>query len=97
METDTNLVLRVVCVSLDIYYVILIVRIILSWVPSLPEPIEPVARVVRAVTDPLLNPLRGVIPPVRIGAGALDLSPLILFFAIVILRSLICSPGDGLF
>lgn len=97
METDTNLIMRVVCISLDLYYVILLIRIILSWVPRLPEPIEPVARAVRAVTDPLLNPLRGLIPPVRIGAGALDLSPLILFFGIVILRSLLCAPGDGLF
>lgn len=97
METDTNVIMRVVCISLDLYYVILLIRIILSWVPRLPEPIEPVARAVRAVTDPLLNPLRGLIPPVSIGAGALDLSPLILFFGIVILRSLLCSPGDGLF
>lgn len=92
-----NLLLQVVCVALDLYYVILLVRIILSWVPSLPEPIQPVARVVGAVTDPLLKPLRGIIPPVRIGAGALDLSPLILFFGIVILRSLICPRGAGLF
>jgi YggT family protein len=79
-----------VCLVLQVYYVILIVRIILSWVPSLPEPVQPLARGVRAVTDPLLAPLRGIIPPVRIGAGALDLSPLILFFGIILLQRLIC-------
>lgn len=92
-----DIILRVLCIALDLYYVILLVRIILSWVPSLPEPVQPVARAVRAVTDPVLAPLRGLIPPVRIGAGALDLSPLILFFGIIILRGLICPLGGGLF
>jgi YggT family protein len=79
-----------ICLLLQLYYVVLIVRIILSWVPSLPEPVEPLARVVRALTDPLLIPLRRMIPPVRIGPGALDLSPLVLFFGISILTSLFC-------
>lgn len=79
-----------ICTLLSIYYVILIVRIILSWVPSLPEPLQPVAGFIRAVTDPLLNPLRGLLPPVRLGAAALDLSPLLLFFGIIILQNLLC-------
>jgi YggT family protein len=81
---------ELVCLVLSVYYIILIVRIILSWVPSLPEPVQPLARGVRALTDPLLTPLRGIIPPVRIGAGALDLSPLILFFGIILLQGLLC-------
>jgi YggT family protein len=80
----------VLCLALSIYYVILIVRIILSWVPSLPEPLIPLARGVRALTDPLLQPLRGTIPPVQMGTMALDLSPLILFFGVSIIRSLLC-------
>lgn len=79
-----------ICLALTIYWIILIVRIILSWVPSLPEPVLPLARAVSAVTDPVLTPLRGLLPPVRIGAGALDLSPLLLFFGISILQRLIC-------
>jgi YggT family protein len=81
---------EVLCLVLSIYYVILIVRIILSWVPSLPEPLMPIARGVRALTDPLLQPLRGTIPPVQMGTMALDLSPLILFFGVSIIRSLLC-------
>ena len=79
-----------ICLLLTLAYVVLIVRIILSWVPSLPEPVEPLARIVRALTDPLLIPLRRMIPPVRVGPGALDLSPLVLFFGISILQSLFC-------
>jgi len=80
----------VLCYALSIYYLILIVRIVLSWVPSVPEPVRPLARGVRAVTDPLLTPLRGLVPSIRMGAMALDVSPILLFFAIVILRNWVC-------
>ena len=85
-----NLLLDVFCVALQIYYIILIVRIVLSWVPSVPEPIRPLARGVRAVTDPLLIPLRGVLPSIRMGAMAIDVSPILLFLAIVILQRVVC-------
>jgi YggT family protein len=85
------MILGLLCLVLDVYFIVLIVRIILSWVPSLPEPVEPLARFVRALTDPLLLPLRQVIPPIRLGMGALDLSPLVLFFGISLLQSLLCA------
>lgn len=88
---------RLLCFALDVYYLILLVRIILSWVSSPPEPIMPLVRGVRAVTDPLLAPLRGLIPPVRLGAAAVDLSPLLLFFGIILLRGLLCAGTRGLF
>ena len=81
---------QVLCLALSVYYVILIARIILSWVPALPDPLLPLAKGVRALTDPLLLPLRGAIPPVQMGSMALDLSPLIVFFAVSIVRQLLC-------
>ena len=87
------------CDLLTLYYLVLIVRIILSWVRSVPEPIQPLANIVRAVTDPVLNPVRGLIPPVRLGAAALDLSPIIVFLALsIIVRPLVCTlTGGGFF
>lgn len=80
----------ILCLVLTVYYVILIVRVVLSWVPSVPDPIRPLANGVRALTDPLLLPLRGLLPPLRMGGMALDLSPLLLFFAVAIVQGLIC-------
>ncbi|MGI8573803.1 MAG: YggT family protein [Egibacteraceae bacterium] len=80
----------IICWILQAYYLILIVRIILSWVPNPPAPVLPIARGVSALTDPLLMPLRGVLPPVRMGAVAFDLSPIVLFFIIIILQGLFC-------
>ena len=81
---------NVICLLLQLYYFVLIARIILSYVTRMPEPLQPVARGVRALTDPLLEPLRRVIPPVRLGAGALDLSPLVVFLGLSILRGALC-------
>lgn len=81
----------VLCAVLQLYLLVLIGRIILSWVPSLPEPLLPAARFLAAVTDPVLLPLRNLVPPMRIGAAALDLSPLIVFFGIrYLLMPLLC-------
>ena len=88
-----DLVQAIVCLFLDAYWIILIARIILSWVPNLPEPLLPVARFVRALTDPLLLPLRGLLPPVQMGTMALDLSPILVFFAFGIVRGLLCGEG----
>ena len=44
-----------------------------------------------AVTDPILNPLRRLIPPLRLGGIALDLSSMILIFGLVILESVCIS------
>jgi len=43
------------------------------------------------VTDPVLGPLRRVLPPLRMGAMALDLSPIVAFFGISILMGVLCS------
>lgn len=81
----------VLCLAVTIYVWVLIARIVLSWIPSLPEPLVPVARALHAVTDPVLRPLRGKIPPLQVGGLALDLSPLIVFFAIsFLLQPLVC-------
>lgn len=89
----------ILCSAVTVYYVILIVRIILTWVPTLPEPIQPFARLVRGLTDPVLRPFRGLIPSVQLGGAALDLSPILLFLLLsLIIQPLVCTlTGGGLF
>lgn len=59
-----------------IFYLLILAHIILSWVR--PDPYHPVwgpiIRVVNGVIDPILNPLRRILPPL----GGLDFSPMIL-------------------
>ena len=82
----------IICTALTVYILVLIARIILSWVPIAPvSPVSSVASVLFSVTEPVLGPLRKAIPPVRLGGAMLDLSPLIVFFGIqFILLPLFC-------
>ncbi|MFQ5966152.1 MAG: YggT family protein [Acidimicrobiia bacterium] len=83
--------MSIICSLLNIYIFVVFGRIILEWiqVPS-DHPVGAVRRGLATVVDPVLRPLRRVIPPVRIGMGALDFSPLILIIGIVILQQVIC-------
>jgi YggT family protein len=61
----------------------------LSWVVALTRPPEwlyPIIRAVNAVTEPVLRPFRRLIPPLRIGSSALDVSILLVFLIVALLR-----------
>ena len=80
-----------VCWALSLYLVFVFARILLSWFPLDPSgAMATVAGFLFTVTDPVLGPLRRAIPPVRLGAAALDLSPLIVILGIFILRGIVC-------
>ena len=87
--------LRLACLALSIYWLILFVRIIASWFPPprYGSPLAPVMRTVYALTDPILRPLRNLIPPLRAGFMAIDFSPIIVFIGIAVLRQAIGCPG----
>jgi len=79
--------LRFVCAFLDVYLVVMVVRIVLSWFPLKPgTPFASLASIVYDVTEPVLAPLRRVIPPIGGSGMALDLSPIIVFIGISVLQ-----------
>lgn len=84
-------VMDIVCIALTVYWVILIVRILATWFPAPPPgPLRAALGFVFAVTDPVLRPLRGMIPPARFGMMAIDFSPIIVFVVIAVLQTAIC-------
>ncbi len=82
-----------VTLLLNIYVFVLLLHVIFSWVPRPPEPIVPFVLGVRRLVEPLLRPLRRVIPPLRLGGVALDLSIIVLFIAVQLLSSVTASIG----
>ena len=73
---------------LQIYLFVLIARALLSWFPIRPGTgLATVHRGLVPVTEPVLAPVRRVIPR----AGGFDLSFLVVIFGILILRVLIAS------
>lgn len=69
----------------NFYYVLIILRIFLSWIPSIDWLSQPFA-FVRSVVDPFLNIFRGVIPPLN---GMLDFSPILAILLLEITKSLL--------
>lgn len=57
--------------------VLILIRVLMSWIPNL-DPYNPLVRLIRQATDPILEPARRLIPPI----GGLDLSPLIVLLLI---------------
>lgn len=82
--------MEIICLALTGFWILLIVRVIFSWIPRPPEPLLVVNDVATKATDWAVAPLRNAIPPMRMGAVALDLSILVLFFGVNILQSIIC-------
>jgi YggT family protein len=74
-----------------VYLVLIFVRIIMSWIPRIPYNrfLAGFLKFVTDVTDPYLNLFRRVLPPVRLGPGALDLSPIVATFVLIIVSAIV--------
>jgi YggT family protein len=87
-----DVVLQIICIALFVYWIILFARIILSWFPP---PVGGIGRtlydVIYNLTEPILGLVRGLLPPIRMGTMGLDLSPIIVFIALGILRRALCG------
>ncbi|AKS24833.1 hypothetical protein BOX30_06865 [Leptospirillum ferriphilum] len=67
---------------LTIYSWVIIIRALLSWVA--PDPYNPVVRILHQVTEPVLAPIRKLVPPEKL--AGMDISPLIAIFLIQVLQ-----------
>ena len=55
------------------------------------EPFRTLLRIVYDLTDPVLRPFRNLIPPMRMGAMAMDFSPILVFVVIGVLQGYVFS------
>jgi YggT family protein len=74
-----------------VYLVLIFIRIILSWFRSIPyHPwLSAFLTFVHDVTDPYLNIFRRFIPMARLGPAALDLSPIVATFVLLIVGGIV--------
>ncbi|GAA4957470.1 YggT family protein [Actinoplanes utahensis] len=89
------MVLALVSFALLVVQLVLVVRVVLDWSVTLAGPAMPgswrskALDVIYAITEPMLAPLRKVLPPLRAGGISIDLAFIVLFLGVSILRSLI--------
>ncbi len=72
---------------INLLTVLLIIRIIMSWVAPRANWYNQPLRTLYSVTEPVMAPFRAIIPPI----GGLDLSPMILFLVLNLLQGLLHS------
>ena len=77
---------------LTLYLLVLLAYSILSWLTysgrlDYDSPVIKVQKILAAVCEPVLRPVRKIIPPVRVGGVGLDLSVLVVFLVIEVLLS----------
>jgi YggT family protein len=81
----------IVCLLIQLYMLVIFARIIMSWFP--PTPGTTYAQIFEAfdrATEPVLAPIRAVLPPMQMGAMGLDLSPIVVFLVGTLLLRVIC-------
>jgi YggT family protein len=79
--------LRILVGAIRLYFFAILVYVVLSWVS--PGQWSPLTSVLYSLTQPLLRPVRRVLPPI----GGLDLSPLFVLIGLQALLILIRLPG----
>ncbi len=70
-------------VILTVLYWLILIRVLISWVN--PDPYNPIVQFLYKTTEPILYPIRRVLP-FKIGIG-IDISPIIAFLILIFLRS----------
>ncbi|WJZ03150.1 YggT family protein [Corynebacterium freiburgense] len=82
-------------IIIDIFIFLLIARILIEMIQSFSRNFRPprwfvmIAEPIFVITDPPVKALRRVIPPVRMGSVALDVSVLVLFFGLQLVQILL--------
>ncbi|MET0228220.1 MAG: YggT family protein [Actinomycetes bacterium] len=81
---------------LSLYWLVLLGRIVMDLILSLTggrglSGLAILNGILYELTEPVLRPIRRLLPPLRVGAVALDLSPLIVFVLIALLRQVVST------
>jgi YggT family protein len=92
MICTANPIIRLLCLALTVYWLVLLARVIVSWIelagvrPPVTGPLRTLFELLFDVTEPVLRPIRRIVPP----AGPLDLSVIVAFVIIFVLQNALC-------
>jgi YggT family protein len=80
---NKELIINFVNILTNIYMVLIFIRVILSWIPSGANILR---KFIFDATEPVLAPIRKVIPPL---GGVVDLSPIIAYLLLFLIQEVI--------
>lgn len=79
-----NLLIQIIQIASTVYTWLVIIAVVLSYFVS---PFHPIRRTIDGLINPLLNPIRKIIPPL----GGFDFSPIVLILLVRVVESLFTS------
>lgn len=77
--------IRVISFLFDLWSFAILARVFLSWMNI--SPYHPVVRALDKVTEPILAPLRRVVPPI----GMVDITPIVALLLVQLLERVVIS------
>lgn len=86
-----SIAVSTISIVIQVYEFLLFIRVLLSWISIDPRRRtidHPAVRLLGRITDPVLMPLRRLIPPI---GGAVDISPIVAIFILEAVRRLLTS------
>jgi YggT family protein len=92
MVAAGNAFSTLICVALFAFWIVLLARVVLSWLqlagihPPTSGPLRSGYELLFDITEPVLRPLRKIVPP----AGMFDLSVVVAFLIVFVLQQVFC-------
>jgi YggT family protein len=92
MAASSSPVTSLICIALALAWLLLLIRVLVSWLEffgirrPIAGPMRSAYDLLFAVTEPMLRPLRKIIPP----AGMFDISVIVAFVIILVLQQAFC-------
>ena len=80
------LLFQVIDIVFNILQIIIIVRVVLSWISH--NPSNQFIRIIYQVSEPILKPIREILPITGMG---FDLSPIVAFFLLGLLKKILLA------
>lgn len=80
-----NAIVPLLVSLLQLYSFVLLARALVSWIPNL-DPSNPIVQVIYQLTEPVLDPIRRLIPPL---GGTIDISIIVAYFAVTFLSMML--------
>ena len=77
-----------------LFQIVLLARVAVDWIAALSSGPEPewrrtAPRVTHSITEPVIAPVRRVLPPIRAGSIGIDLAFIVVFIAVLLLRQVV--------
>lgn len=70
-------IFALLAIVLNLYSFLILARVLMTWIPNL-DPYNPIVQLLLQVTDPVMEPVRRLIPPI----GMIDISPIVVLIAL---------------